>query len=123
MKTLQKTSNKGGRPTAVTAEVVAKLEEAFRLGCNIETACSHAGINKATYYRRLEADSDFATKMQGYQNYARLAAGSVVMQAIVKDKDVATARWWLEKKHSGEFSSVGVAVQNNIQMNVNLLDE
>lgn len=96
---------KVGRPTKLDDDAIAKLESVFKLGVTIETACRYAKIDQSNFHRRKQNDPDFASRMASAQEYARLAAGNVVMDAIVKDKDVTTARWWLEKKHPEEFKS------------------
>lgn len=108
-----------GRPTVILPEVVAKMENIFKVGATIEEACSYVGINKATYYRHLEKDDIFATKMEAAQHYADIVAKNVVVDSIVKDKDLGSAKWWLEKR---EFKNTG----NNVAVQVNLgqkLDE
>ena len=107
-----------GRPTAITPDVLAKLEEVFKLDVTVETACRYAGINAATYYRQYKADEDFARRMDKAREFARLAAGQVVMDAIVKDKDTPTARWWLEKKAPKEFAQQPEQLQDNRQINI-----
>lgn len=108
-----------GRPSAITADVLAKLEEVFKLDVTVETACRYAEINEATYYRAYKDDEDFARRMDKAREFARLAAGQVVMDAIAKDKDVSTARWWLEKKAPKEFSGFNeTLLQDNRQINI-----
>ena len=116
MKTLQ--TNKVGRPTAIVPELVAKLENIFKVGANVEEACSYAGINKSTYYRHIESDGDFATKMESAQHYPDIVAKNVVVDKIVKEKDLDTAKWWLEKR---EFKNTGtnLAVQVNFGQRAN----
>lgn len=97
MKTLQ--TNKEGRPTKLTDDVVNKLENIFKVGGNVEEAISYAGISKQTYYNWIEADISFLTKMDAARHYADIVAKNVVIDAIVKDRDLSTAKWWLEKKH------------------------
>jgi hypothetical protein len=93
-----------GRPSDVTEEVTAKLDEVFKLGVTVETACRYAQISIDSFYRACKRDEAFARKMDTAREFARLAAGQVVMDAIVHDKDLPTARWYLEKKHGAEFS-------------------
>lgn len=97
MKTLS--TKKTGRPTVVTAETITKLESIFKIGGNDAEAISYAGIGARTYYDHLEADEDFRSKMDSAKHYADIVAKNVVIDAIVKDKDLGTAKWWLEKKH------------------------
>lgn len=112
--------NPVGRPTAITEETVAKLDSILKIGGTIEEACSYAGINKSTYYRNLEKDEDFATNMEAAQHYADIAAKNVVIDSIVKKKDLDTAKWWLEKRQFRN-QGVSVAVQNNGELNMGLL--
>lgn len=107
-----------GRPTKLDDNVVAKLDSIFKVGGNVEEACSYALINKTTYYRWLEENEDFATKMESAQHYADIVAKNVVVDSMIKDRDLNTAKWWLEKR---EFKANN---QTNIQVNnfVPLLD-
>jgi len=93
---------KPGRPTVITPETIKKLESVFQLGVTDEVACDYAEIAPSTFYDHLNKDEDFRRKMRAAKNYARIAAGAVVVEAI-KNKDVNTARWWLEKKYPNEF--------------------
>jgi len=92
-----------GRPTKLTEDTVKKLESVFNLDVTVTTACAYAGISRETYYSWLKENPEFSDRMAKAQEYARIAAGNVVMNAIVRDKDVATARWWLEKRYPEEF--------------------
>jgi hypothetical protein len=102
----------GGRPLAVTNEVVKKLESIFKVGGTVAEACSYAGISKPTYYEHIKRDSSFLTKMEAAQHYADIVAKNVVVDDIVKNKDISSAKWWLEKR---EFKN---ANQTNVQVNV-----
>ena len=94
-----------GRPSVITEQVVAKLEELFKIGCTVETACNYAEIDKSTYARHLQSDPAFATRIRKSQEFARIAAGQLVVNDFVKNKNVDSAKWWLEKKHRAEFGS------------------
>lgn len=113
MKTLQK--NREGRPTKLTEDAVNKLESIFKVGGNVEEAISYAGISKQTYYNWIEADSSFLTKMEAAKHYADIVAKNVVVDSIVKDRDLGSAKWWLEKKHP-DFQPQNH--NTNIQVNV-----
>lgn len=109
-----KTAKKVGRPSKFTEDTVAKLEEVFKIGVTIQVACTQVGIHKSNYFRNYKNDQEFATKMDAARNYARLAAGNVVMDSIVKRRNTQDAKWWLEKKHSEEFRS-GTSPLVNVQ--------
>ena len=111
------TKNLGGRPTKYNDEVVKKLESIFKIGGTVDEACSYAEITKPTYYEWLDRHSDFLTKMNSAQHYADIVAKNVVVDSMIKDKDLSTAKWWLEKRQFRENN------QTNIQVNVlNKLD-
>lgn len=99
------TKHAGGRPTVFTKTVTAKLLQAFKYGCNITTACQHAGISTDAFEDKVKADDSFAAKIVAAQQYPRLLAGQTVILSIADKNhpDVASARWWLEKKHADEF--------------------
>jgi len=104
--------NRGGRPTKYNKEVVKKLESILKVGGTIEEACAYAGISKETYYTWLDVKPGFLTKMEAAKHYADIVAKNVVVRAIVEDKDLATAKWWLEKRQFRDFNF------NAIQINV-----
>jgi len=111
------TTSKVGRPTKYDESVVGKLDSIFKVGGTVDEACSYAGINKTTYYSWIELYPDFSTKMDASQHYADIVAKNVVVDAIVKNRDLQTAKWWLEKRELKQTQ------QTNVQVNVlNKLD-
>jgi len=102
-KTKKLTKSNAGRPSAMTQEVVAKLESVFSLGVDDTKAIRYAGVDPSTYYRHYQANPDFAIRMQKAKDYSRIAAGSVVMDAV-KNRNLKAAMWWLEKKYPTEFA-------------------
>lgn len=109
MKTLS--TNEGGRPTKLDDELVVKLESILKIGGTIEEACSYALINKTTYYRWIENDEGFATKMESAKRYSDILAKNIVVDSMHKDRNLDTAKWWLEKR---EFRQPIMAQQFNI---------
>jgi hypothetical protein len=101
-----------GRPTLYSEEMVNKLESIFKIGGTVEQALSYAGISKETYYNWTEKHPEFLTKMQSARIYADIVAKNIVVDSMIKDKDVNTAKWWLEKR---EFKQIQ---QNNTQVNI-----
>ena len=95
----------GGRPPVVNDEVVQKLEQALQNGFTIGKACELSGISTSTYYNYIEADERFLVKMTNAQNFALETARQNIVKAIVKDKDIQTSRWYLERKAKSEFST------------------
>ena len=104
--------NVGGRPTLYSEEMVEKLASIFRIGGTVEQAVSYAQIDKVTYYNWMEKHPSFSTKMEQARTYADIVAKNIVVDSMIKDKDLTTAKWWLEKR---EFKQI---TQNNTQINV-----
>lgn len=102
-----------GRPIAMTDEVVQKLIDVFRLGVNDTAACSYAGIGRTTFYEYYGKDEDFTNKIDTAKNFAVIAARQVIVKDIVDNKNIESAKWYLEKH---DIKSTGV--QQNTQVNV-----
>jgi hypothetical protein len=99
-----KKKHAGGRPTAMTEAVVAKLEAAFSVGATDTEACAHAGINNATYYRRREKDKKFCDKIDRLKEKLPLMAKSK-MHGLISSGDKQTVMWYLERKKRAEFGT------------------
>ena len=104
-------TKKGGRPTVMTKTTLGKLEDAFRMGSSDREACLYAKINPDTLYRYQRENEGFSEQKEAWKSHPVLAARKVVMDNIQRG-DLATAKWYLERKTAGEFS-------NNVQVNSN----
>lgn len=91
-----------GRPTVLTPEVVSILITSFQNGMTVREACWQSGISHEAYYNRARSDTGFADTMARAQAFCTIAARQTVINAI-KGGDVATSKWWLEKKAPHEF--------------------
>lgn len=105
-------TNVRGRRTVMTEEVVGKLVEIIKLGVTNQTACQYAQINPDTLYSHLKSNPEFSEKIRAAKMFISITARQVIIKAIIEEKDVAAAKWWLEKKHPDEFG--GKAIQANI---------
>lgn len=117
------TKHAGGRPTIYSEEILKKLEDIFKVGGTITEACNCAGISIETYYNWLERYSGLLKRMESAQSYADIAAKQVIVDAIVKGKDQATSKWWLEKHQSKVFGASPAAIVNIQNNNVTLSDD
>lgn len=95
---------KVGRPTVMTPEVVAKLEQAFSLGCSDLEACLYADISKQSLYDYQAKYPEFADRKAMLKEKLILKARTVVADAL-NNKDENTAKWYLERKKKDEFST------------------
>lgn len=117
MKTSLTKKNKGGRPTKMSDEVTTKLESIFKIGGTIAEAVSYAGISDETYRRWMNENSSFMAKMESAQHYADIVAKNVVVDSMIKDKDLNTAKWWLEKRQfraEAQQPQINIGIQNII---------
>jgi hypothetical protein len=102
-----------GRPTVRTEETVKKLEDVLKLGASDLAACSYAGISRETFYTWLKEDEIFSDKMENAKNFAIIAARQVIVTSIVEDKNLDSAKWYVEKHDTKQQGN-----QQNTQVNV-----
>lgn len=92
-----------GRPTAVTDEVIAKLEEAFAWGCSDIEACLWADIAPATLYKHQERHPEFAERKAELKEKPIMIARKSVVTSLSKDSRLAMD--FLSRKKKDEFST------------------
>lgn len=92
------------RPTVMTPEVIAKLEEAFAWGCSDIEACLWADIAPATLYQYQEKNPAFTERKASLKETPVLLSRKTVVNAIKKG-DRVTAMQYLERKKKDEFST------------------
>lgn len=105
-------NDKAGRPTVVTEQVLSKLKAVLQRGISVKKACVYARIAEKTFYRHYNNDSVFRQFIEDCRAYTTLIAGEVVVDDIIKNKNVSTAKWWLEKKDPEEFVNKPVVELN-----------
>lgn len=91
------------RPTVMTAEVIAKLEEAFAWGCTDIEACLNADIAPATLYQYQEKNPKFTERKAALKETPILLARKSVVTKLGKDSDLALK--YLDRKKKDEFST------------------
>ena len=91
---------KMGRPTVVTPEVLAKLEQAFGMGCSDKEACLYAGISMDALYNYQNRRPDFAEWKALLKEKPVLKARNTVVTSL---NDPEHAKWYLERKARSEF--------------------
>lgn len=94
---------KSGRPSIMTPETVAKLEQAFANAFTDEQACIFADISKNTLYDYIKQNPSFSHRKEQLKKRVDIKAKTKVIEAI-NIGDMATAKWWLERKCKDEFS-------------------
>lgn len=94
--------NNVGRPTAMTEEVLLKLEEAFCMGCTDKEACFFADIATSTLYEYCKDNKDFSERKEALKQNPILKARKTIIDDL---EDPQTAKWYLERKLKNEFST------------------
>ena len=93
----------GGRPTKMTEATLAKLEEAFLMGCPDTEACLWADINPSTLYHDQEKHPEFVKRKEALRHKPTLTARRNITTAI-NEGDLDRSTWYLERKAKEEFS-------------------
>ncbi len=91
------------RPTVMTPETIAKLEEAFAWGCTDVEACLWANIAEKTLYLYQEKHPEFIQRKEALKETPVLDSRMTVSRAVKRDPDMAMK--YLERKKKGEFST------------------
>lgn len=93
---------KGGRPRAVTDEIVAKLEHAYSLDCTDLEACLYADIHPTTLYRFQEANPEFRERKQQLKQNPFVLARTTIVSALKENPELALK--YMERKKRDEFA-------------------
>lgn len=109
-----------GAPSKLTEEVTQKLESIFKIGGTIAEACSYALISDSTYNTYCRTDGKFLARMDAARHYADIVAKNIVVDTMIKDKNIDTAKWWLEKR---EFKQTGNSQQTQVNVFSNLKEQ
>lgn len=100
-----KTNPKGaGRPEAINAAVLQKLETAFKAGATDTEACLMADIAPSTLYDYCQKHPKFAERKEALKEDTKARAKQVIRLAILNN-DPKVATWYLERKAKDEFGN------------------
>ena len=91
-----------GRPTIITEQVIAKLEEAFAIGCTDLEATLFANIAPATLYKYQEANPKFSERKFQLKQTPILKARISVIKSLEASPELALK--FLERRKKDEFS-------------------
>ncbi len=91
-----------GRPTVMTPETIAKLEQVFALGGTDLEAIFYAGISKDALYDYQNKHPDFTERKEALKQTPVLKARQTIVKGLDQDDN---ARWFLERKLKAEFAS------------------
>lgn len=92
-----------GRPTVMTPQIIALLEEAFSWGCSDIEACLHANIGKTALYEYQKDHPEFTERKEELKENPILKARKSVVNALDDDSELALK--YLERRKKDEFST------------------
>lgn len=92
-----------GRPSGMTKQAIAKLRQAFSIGCTDAEACLFANISQDTYYRYCKKHEDFREECAELKEKPILAARANIVNAINNQKSVEDSWKYIERKRRDEF--------------------
>lgn len=90
------------RPTVMTPEVIAKLEESFEWGCSDREACLHADISEEALYLYQGKNPSFTKRKALLKENPILVARKSVVGAMKRNPELSLK--FLERKNKAEFS-------------------
>ncbi len=105
-----KKKSNAGRPTVMTPIVIAKLEEAFSLGCSDREACFFADISCQALYNYQLKNPEFVERKENLKERPVLLARACVVKALQAGElegNAALAKVgldYLSKKKRDEFA-------------------
>lgn len=91
-----------GRPTVMTDEILALLRNAYLMDATDEEACQSANIHPATLYDYQKLHPEFIEEKKLWKKNPVLKAKKTIFENL---DDVATARWYAERKARNEFAT------------------
>ncbi len=106
-----------GRPTVMTPETIAKLEEGFISGLSDREACLYANINPATLYRFCEENPDFSERKELLKEQVKMNAKFNVATGI-KAGDKPLSTWYLERRDKAFNPKQEVEHSGNVVINL-----
>jgi hypothetical protein len=101
------------RPTKINKEILAKLEQAFKIGANDEEACLHAGIDPATLYRYQDKNEEFCKQKKMWKRNPILKARHTIYKNL---DDPSVAKWLLERRDKDFSTKVEQTVSGGLEL-------
>lgn len=115
-----KKKSNAGRPTVMTPETLAKLEQGFKIGLTDTECCCYADIDEATLYRYQEKNPEFSEKKRKWKQLPIAKAKNTIFRSL---DDPKTAQWYLERKCKEEFSTQSKLELESKGINIVVADE
>lgn len=102
-----------GRPAKITNDILAKLEQGFKIGGTDEEVCEHANINPATLYRYQNANPEFCEQKKAWKRNPIFKAKYTVYKNL---DDPKVAMWYLEHRDNDFSSKVKQEITGDVKV-------
>ena len=90
-----------GRPTVMTPDTIAKLENVFAIDGTVEEACSYADISPNSFYDYLKINPDFSKRISQLREKPVLKARQTAVTKL--GESYSNAMDYLKRKKKHEF--------------------
>ena len=109
----KKEVNKGGRPTVMTDQVVAKLEQGFKIGLNDLECCAYAEISRDALYDYIKKHPEFSDKKEEWKKNPIAKAKYTIYKNL---DDPSVAKWLLERRDKDFSTKVEQTVNGDVKL-------
>jgi len=93
-----------GRPKADLQAIKEALKPFLQIGCDLKEAALEAWVcSYDTVLKYKKINEKFNQWLEAMQNFSLIKSKRVIYKAI-SNNDVASAKWWLERKKPSEFA-------------------
>lgn len=89
--------NGPGRPTVLTTEIFAKLEEAFAVDGSIVEASIYAGISHDVVYDYIKKNPEYSERIKQLRGLTGLKA-KININKSIKEGNALDSKWHLERR-------------------------
>lgn len=100
---------KNGRPTIMTEQVIAKIEQGFKIGLNNTECCGYAEISRDALYDYVKKHPEFSDKIEEWKRNP-IAKAKYTIYKNLDDPNVA--KWLLERKDEEYSNKIKQEVTN-----------
>lgn len=114
------TKHPGGRPTIMTEQVVAKLEQGFKIGLNITQCCAYANISRDALYDYIKKYPEFGDKIEAWKSNPIAKAKFAVYKGL---DDPKLALEYLKLRDDDFSTKVKQEVNNVNGLTVQVINE
>lgn len=84
---------------------VRALIPVLQRGTDLKPACKKLKFKYTTIRDWIKQDKAIRTEINAARAFLQIVAENVVGEAIINDKNIETAKWWLERRLKDKYST------------------